>query len=108
MEELIMPVFDIARYSPLIRDERLNNAQAEIMLYDNANNQVGQLYFMAPGVPTSPSSFSGGVVRIFYPMDAYLMAIDMLRNERPVRLRYNAPNVAFITASLEDVGEDDG
>jgi hypothetical protein len=106
MEDHVMPVFDIVRYSPIIRNERHNNAQAEVLLY-SSTGLVGQLFFMAPGQPTQPSTFVGGVVRIFYPLEAYLMVVDMLRNERPVRLSFTNANIAFLTATLEDVGEDD-
>jgi hypothetical protein len=82
-----------------------NTFHPRIWLY-NERSLIGQLIFI-PNDQTLPNdNMDSGGVNLYYFIDEYLHTIDILRNEDPVYLSYNGPNIENgITTSEEDVGE---
>ena len=72
---------------------------------------LGQLVFKPNGAALPPDSVGGsGEVNVFYHLDDFQNAVDLLRNESPVYLFFNGPgpgNENGITTGQEMPGEGD-
>jgi len=69
---------------------------------------IGQLVFMPNGSTLPTDRMSGGEVNLYYHLDHYQNAIDLLRNENPMYLLYGGPgpgNENGIRTTEEEVGE---
>ena len=73
-----------------------------------AGNYIGQMVFL-PNAATLPADTNAkGVATLYYHLDHYHNAIDLLRNEKPVYLYYNGSGGGFengIKTMVEKVGE---
>ena len=61
----------------------------------NGRNYIGQLIFNPNGSALPPDGISGGQVQLYYHLDDYRNAIDLLRNETPVYLLYSGSGGGF-------------
>jgi hypothetical protein len=69
---------------------------------------IGQLIFKPNGSTLPPDAMVNGQVNLYYYLDDYPNAIDLLRNEAPVYLLYSGSGSGFengIKTSIEPVGE---
>jgi hypothetical protein len=69
---------------------------------------IGQLIFKPNGSALPADSMSGGQVSLYYHLDDYQNAIDLLRNESPMYLLYSGSGGGFengIKTTEELVGE---
>ena len=76
----------------------------------NSGKFIGQLIFEANGSTLPPDTMSGGGVNLYYHLDDFQNAIDMLRNEKPMYLLYSGSGDSFengIKTTPEPVGEEE-
>jgi hypothetical protein len=69
---------------------------------------IGQLIFKTNGQALPADSMSGGQVNLYYHLDDYQNAIDLLRNEGPMYLLYSGSGGGFengIKTTEEVIGE---
>jgi hypothetical protein len=69
---------------------------------------IGQLIFKPNGMALPADNIYGGQVNLYYHLDDYQNAIDLLRNEKPMYLLYNGSGGGFengIKTTEELVGE---
>ncbi|TRT59012.1 MAG: hypothetical protein EWV85_05600 [Microcystis aeruginosa Ma_QC_C_20070703_M131] len=69
---------------------------------------IGQLLFKPNGSPLPADTMSGGQVNLWYHLDDFQNAIDLLRNEGPMYLLYSGSGAGFengIKTTEEVVGE---
>jgi hypothetical protein len=74
----------------------------------NSNKFVGQLIFKPNGASLPPDNMVGGQVNLYYHLEDYHNAIDLLRNEGPMYLLYSGSglgNENGIKTTPEVVGE---
>lgn len=73
-----------------------------------AGNYIGMLVFLPNGAALPADTVTKGQVVLYYPVERYDGAIDLLRNEKPVYLFYNGSGPGFengIKTMVEKVGE---
>ena len=73
-----------------------------------AGNYIGMLVFLPSGATLPADTVTKGQVVLYYHVDHYHNAIDLLRNEKPVYLYYNGSGGGFengIKTMVEKVGE---
>jgi hypothetical protein len=69
---------------------------------------LGQLIFKPNGTALPADNMSGGQVNLYYHLDDYRNAIDLLRNEKPLYLLYSGSGSGFengIKTTEEVAGE---
>ncbi len=75
----------------------------------NSGKFIGQLIFYANGSALPPDTMTGGGgVNLYFHLDDFQNAIDMLRNEKPMYLLYSGSGPSFengIKTTPESVGE---
>jgi len=74
----------------------------------SGGNFIGQLIFRPNGSALPVDSMSGGQVNLFYHLEDYHNAIDLLRNEAPMFLLFSGSGSGFengIKTTEEPVGE---
>jgi hypothetical protein len=74
----------------------------------NSNRFIGQLIFKPNGTSLPADNMAGGQVNLYYHLEDYHNAIDLLRNEGPMYLLYNGSGPGFengIKTTQEVVGE---
>lgn len=74
----------------------------------SGNKGIGQLIFKPNGSPLPVDALVSGQVNLYYHLDDYANAIDLLRNEKPVYLLYSGSGGGFengIKTTEEVVGE---
>jgi hypothetical protein len=84
-----------------------NAFMPRIWLKDNSN-YIGQLIFMPNGSALPPDNMVNGQVELYYHLDDFQNAIDLLRNESPMCLLYVGSAGGFengIKTTKEAVGE---
>ncbi len=96
-----MATTKIGTYTILLSAHTYN---PRIWLYDDAGLNIGQLVFHPNGTvlpANTPTSLN-------YHLDEYLMAVDLLRNEKPVYYQYMAgAGESYIISGRESVGDND-
>lgn len=71
----------------------------------NSGNYVGQLIFEPNGSALPEDTMSGNQVNLYYHLDDYQNAIDLLRNEGSITLYYNGSGAENgIQTTTEAVG----
>ncbi len=73
----------------------------------NGGNYIGQLVFMPNGSALPPDAMNGGV-NLYYHLDDFQNALDLLRNESPMYLLYSGSGGGFengIKTTEETIGE---
>lgn len=73
-----------------------------------AGNYIGMLVFLPNGTTLPADTVTKGQVVLYYHLDHYHNAIDLLRNEKPMYLFYNGSGPGFengIKTMIEKVGE---
>ena len=102
--------YDLSYYAGSDRDR--SRYRASIGLRDQRGRLLGAIYFHSDVAAQSPAArrTEKGLVILNYPVDCYTHIVDMLRNEKPVFLRYRDgdPPSASIDTSAEPVGEGPG
>lgn len=84
------------------------NAFSPRIALKNAGAYIGQLVFLPDGAALPPDTNAKGQVVLYYHLDHYHNAIDLLRNEKPMYLYYNGSGGGFengIKTMSEKVGE---
>jgi hypothetical protein len=74
----------------------------------NAGNYVGQMIFMPNGATLPADSVVNNQVQLYYHLDDFQNAVDLLRNEKPIYMYYNGSGGGFengIKTMAEKVGE---
>lgn len=74
----------------------------------SAGKFIGQLIFKPNGAALPPDAQVGGQVNLYYHLDDYAHAIDLLRNESPMYLLFSGSgggNENGIKTTQEAVGE---
>ena len=69
---------------------------------------IGQLLFKPNGTVFPPDTSSGGQTNLYYHLDDFQNALDLLRNEKPIYLLWNGSgggNENGIKTTPEQVGE---
>jgi hypothetical protein len=74
----------------------------------HAGESIGQLVFKPNGATLPPDTNANGKVTLYYHLDDFQNAVDLLRNEKPIYLYYNGSGPGFengIKTMIEKVGE---
>lgn len=74
----------------------------------NGNRYIADLRFMPNGATLPPDDEFRGIVRLYYHLDDFQNAIDLLRNESPTYLLYSGSGSGFengIRTKEEPTGE---
>ena len=74
----------------------------------HGSQYIGQLISRPNGTTLPVDSMSGGLANLYYHLDDFQNAIDVLRNESPVYLLYTGSGPGFengVLTSTEPVGE---
>lgn len=74
----------------------------------SGGKSIGQLIFKPNGSALPPDTMSGTQVNLYYHLDDYQNAIDLLKNETPMYLLYSGSGLGIengIKTSQEVVGE---
>jgi hypothetical protein len=74
----------------------------------NGGKYIGQLIFKPNGSTLPPDKEAGGQVNLYYHLDDFQNALDLLRNERPMYLLYSGSGAGYengIKTTQEEVGE---
>ncbi len=61
----------------------------------NGRNDIGQLIFMPNGAVLPQDNMANGQVSLYYHLDDFQNAIDLLRNESPMYLLYSGSGGGF-------------
>ncbi len=104
---------EIKKYSVAIYGGGKNTTgykyRAIIGLRRDDNSLIGGAYFHRnpETMPDTDDQSSSGYVYCHYTWEDFPQVLDLLRNEKPVRVRYVAGGweIASITTSMEPVGE---
>ncbi|HEB69802.1 MAG TPA: hypothetical protein ENI88_09300 [Desulfobulbus sp.] len=100
--------YDVAYYSGG-KNKTGYKYRAIIGLRRDDNSLIGAAYFHRnpETMPDTDYQSSSGYIYCHYVWEDFPQIMDLLRNEKPVRLRYVAGGweIASITTSLEPVGE---
>jgi len=86
-----------------------SNAIPPRILLKGAGKIIGHLVFKPNGRTLPPNSKSGGVMTLYYHLDDFQNAIDLLRNEKPLYL-LGSSNSAYgwgIQTVTEEIGEEE-
>ena len=79
--------------------------RAQIALFGTAGTTIAYIRFKDPGMFFDADYESGGVIRMHLPIAMFQSVLDVLRNEKPIRV-YFAEGRGFLgTLSTEPVGE---
>lgn len=73
-----------------------------------AGNYIGMMVFLPNGATLPADTVTKGQVVLYYHLERYDGAIDLLRNEKPIYLFYNGSGPGFengIKTMVEKVGE---
>jgi hypothetical protein len=73
-----------------------------------AGKYIGQLIFKPNGATLPPDAMVSGQVNLYYHLDDFQNAVDLLRNEKPMYLLYSGSGGGFengIKTTPETVGE---
>ena len=73
-----------------------------------AGNYVGQMIFMPNGAALPADTVVTNQAQLYYHLDDFQNAIDLLRNEKPMYMYYNGSGGGFengIRTMVEKVGE---
>jgi hypothetical protein len=72
----------------------------------HAGTLIGQLIFKPNGTTLPPDASANGQINLYYHLDDFQNAIDLLRNEKPVYLYFNGIGAENgIKTMVEKVGE---
>ncbi|MBB6095212.1 hypothetical protein HNQ60_004102 [Povalibacter uvarum] len=74
----------------------------------NAGNYVGQMIFKPNGTTLPADTVVNNQVQLYYHLDDFQNAIDLLRNEKPIYMYYSGSGGGFengIRTMSEKVGE---
>lgn len=74
----------------------------------NGGKYIGQLIFKPNGSTLPPDAIARGQVNLYYHLDDFQNAIDLLRNESPLYLLYSGSGSGFengIKTTQEPIGE---
>jgi hypothetical protein len=85
-----------------------NQFPPRIWLKAAGNESIGQLIFMPNGSPLPQDNMANGQVNLYYHLDDFQNALDLLRNESPMYLLYSGSGGGFengIKTTREVVGE---
>ncbi len=74
----------------------------------HAGAYIGQMIFQADGSVLPPDAMSGGQANLYYHLENFQNAIDLLRNEKPMYLLFSGSGGGFengIKTTAEPLGE---
>jgi len=80
--------------------------RAQIQLSDAKGKTIAWLRFNDPGMTFENDYQSDGIIRMHLPSAMFQNVLDVLRNEKPVYIRFTQ-NRGFLSTSKEPVGEEE-
>jgi hypothetical protein len=97
----------VTRYEVLFYsgEEGFREWRAQVVLYSETS-LVGYIRFFVPGIDIPADDCLHGPIRMHMPSSMITPVLDMLRNERPIKL-YFAGQRAFLGTYEEPVGEEE-
>lgn len=98
---------DVASYQVLVYggpDGYMTN-RSQITLYGTTGATVAYLRFNDPGMAFEADSLVNGIINMHLPSTSFQSVIDILRNEKPIRVYFAQGRGFFGTAMQEPVGE---
>ncbi len=104
-----MTTYNIAYYQCVVHAHRAEAASV-LNLYDEDGKRRGTLSFYPDGTYLSGASEdkSEGIVFLKLPVSRFAFTVDVLRNESPIYLTYESPEIAYLsTGEREPVGAGD-
>jgi len=101
-----MPQYTIDDYGLQLEAGPTIGGRRALFFCRSAGTLRGWIAFYDDGASiASPSVDASGRISLTFPMSRYASVMDLLRNEKPVRLYYNSPTFAGLSISGEPVGE---
>ena len=86
-----------------------NTSDPTVVIYLNkGETQVGIIRFYKDGTQLQPPSFAVEVIGLNYHMSQYPHILDMLRNEKPLHLKFDDKNgvrTGYVYVGGEPIGE---
>lgn len=79
--------------------------RAQIQLSNAAGGTVAWVRFNDPGMTFENDYESGGIIRMHLPSTMFQSVLDVLRNEKPINIYFNAGLALLGTSAPEVVGE---
>ena len=101
---------NITSYSVLLYSGTKSSYRVLIRLFGAASKAVGTLYFMREGLAPKDAEINpnGNTISLYYPTELVATVLDVLRNEKPLRVTYNtAAKTGSLSSGLEAVGQGD-
>jgi len=101
---------NITSYSVLMYSGTKSSYRVLIRLFGAAKQAIGTLYFMREDLAPRDAELnpSGNTISLYYPADIVASVLDVLRNEKPLRITYNAAaRTGSLSSGLEAVGQGD-
>lgn len=79
--------------------------RSQIQLMSSPTTVVAYVRFNDPGMTFEADYESGGIIRMHLPSTMFQSVLDILRNEKPLSIFFNAGVALFGTEGTETVGE---
>jgi hypothetical protein len=101
---------NITSYSVLIYGGTKSSYRVLIRLFGAAKQAIGTLYFMREGLAPKDAELNpnGNTISLYYPAEILASVLDVLRNEKPLRITYHtAARTGSLSSGLEAVGQGD-
>jgi hypothetical protein len=101
-----MATMEVKSYSILFygSPEGYQGNRAQIQLNGEGGKTLAWVRFCDPGETIKADSESGGTIRMHLPGAMFHNVLDVLRNEKPVYIRF-VQNRGFLSTGKEQVGE---
>jgi len=78
--------------------------RAQIQLFGDEKKALAWIRFCDPGEAPKADTNAGGTIRMHLPSTMFHSVLDVLRNEKPVFIRF-VQNRGFLSTGQEPVGE---
>jgi hypothetical protein len=101
---------EVTKYSVLVYGgpEGYQTNRSQITLFERTGATVAYVRFNDPGMAFEMDAMVNGIITMHLPSTMFQSVLDLLRNEKPLRV-YFAQNRAFFgTGGAEEVGEGEG
>ncbi len=101
-----MAAMEVKSYSVLFYGgpEGYQTNRAQIQLNGKDGKALGWVRFCDPDVAIKADSDTGGTIRMHLPASMFHNVLDVLRNEKPVFIRFIQKR-GFLSTGKEEVGE---
>jgi len=109
-DQMADDIRNITSYSVLMYSGTKSSYRVLIRLFGAAKQAIGTLYFMREGLAPKDAELNpnGNTISLYYPAEIVASVLDVLRNEKPLRITYNAAaKTGALSSGLEAVGQGD-